>query len=242
MPRQTYDTKADYDLISYKRVPGQDRLAGPNAALYHYHRNHEFPWHAKLADWLVNTSGFNLTRTAIIGSGFPWTEEALVEAGHTGSITSIDPSDYIQTADEEEPEHRAEIQRIGLDPDTGEGAALLAQMNGGRRKLRPVHVHDIGTPQGKNAIRAEIGGRSTFIYSEMVIGSLFEAEILQLTEAMAGVSHPSQGTVAHMVVRPKPSRPRPQFDIRSLAEWRAFFDLNGHSDVVLIDATTFEVG
>jgi hypothetical protein len=243
MPRYTYD-KAGYDAISYKRVPGQDRLAGPNAALYHYHKNHEYPWHERLADWLITTSGFDLSRVAIIGAGFPWTQEALhAHPSLTvplGTVASQDTSAYVQTSSSETPEHRAEIIRIGLDPDAGEGATLLTQMDGGPRLSFAVEDRPISGGAGRAGVRALCGGRPTFCYSEMVIESLFEAEILDFTDDMKIIGDGGT-TNAHMVVRPS-SRSRPQFDIRSLADWRTFFDANGHTDLVLIDATTFEVG
>ena len=241
-PRYTYDTKADYDAISYRRVPGQDRLAGPNAALFHYHRNHEYPWHEQLADWISTTSGFPITRIAIIGSGFPFTQQALhAHPSLTmplGTIASQDTSPYIQASSSETPEHRAEIQRIGLDPDTGEGAVLLAQMDGGPRLSFTVEDRPISSGGGRAGVRALCGGRPTFCYSEMVIESLFEAEILDLTADMKVIGN-AQTTYAHMVVTRR--RNPLNFDIRPLADWRAYFDANGHSDVLMIDATSFEV-
>lgn len=241
MPRVTYDTKADYDAISYKRVPGQDRLAGLNAALYHYHKNHEFPWHERLADWLVNTSGFDLTRVAILGSGFPWTQQALhALARPLGTIASQDTSAYIQGAGTSEvTEHRTEITRIGLDPDTGDGATLLATMDGGPRLSFTVADGPISGGGGRAAVRSLCGGRPTLCYSEMVIESLFEAEILDFTTDMKIIGDGSTVN-AHMVVTRR--RNHLTFDIRTLADWRIFFDANGHSDVVLIDASSFEVG
>jgi hypothetical protein len=242
-PRYTYDTKADYDAISYRRVPGQDRLAGPNAAFYHYHRNHEYPWHERVADWLISTSGFDLARVAIIGSGFPFTQQALhAHPSLTvplGTVASQDTSPYIQASSSETPEHRAEIQRVGLDPDAGEGAALLTQMDGGPRLSFTVADGPISGGGGRAAVRNLCGGRPTFCYSEMVVESLFEAEILALTDDMKVIGNAGT-TYAHMVVTRR--RNHLAFDIRPLAEWRAYFDANGHSDVVLIDATSFEVG
>ena len=243
MPRQTYDTKADYDAISYKRVPGQDRLAGANAALYHYHRNHEYPWHERLADWLISTSGFDLTRVAIIGSAFPFTQQALhAHPSLTvplGTVASQDTSVYVQNNDSETTEHRAEITRVGLDPDTGDGATLLATMDGGPRLSFVVADGPISGGGGRAAVRSLCGGRPTFCYSEMVIESLFEAEILTFTDDMKIIGNAGT-TNAHMVVTRR--RNHLTFDIRTLADWRVFFDANGHADVVLIDAKSFEVG
>jgi hypothetical protein len=229
-------------LISYRRVLGQDRLAGLNAALYHYHRNHEYPWHETLANWLITSSGFDLTRIAIIGSGFPWTQEALHAhpslSVPLGTVASQDTSAYVQANSAEEPEHRAEITRIGLDPDSGEGATLLATMDGGPRLSFTVADGPISGGGGRAAVRQLCGGRPTFCYSEMVIESLFEAEILDLTADMKVIGN-AQTTYAHMVVTRR--RNPLNFDIRPLADWRAYFDANGHSDVLMIDATSFEV-
>lgn len=239
MPRVTYGDKAAYDAISYRRVPGQHRLAGPNAALYHYHKNHEYPWHVKFATWL-DLTGFDLSRIAIIGSGFPWTQQALHNLGRQiGTIASQDTSPYIQNSSTEESEHRAELTRVGLDPDSGEGAVLLAQMDGGPRLSYSVEDRPISGGGGRAGVRQRCGGRPTFCYSEMVIESLFEQEILDFTDDMKTLGNAST-TIAHMMTTHR--RNHLLFDIRPLADWRAFFDANGHSDVVLIDASSFEVG
>ena len=74
----------------------------------------------------------------------------------------------------------------------------------------------------------------------MVIESLFEDEILDLTDDMKALRGNSPGIIAHMVVTRR--RNHLTFDIRTLADWRTFFNANGHSDVVLIDASKLEVG
>ncbi len=193
---------------------------------------------------MITGSGFDLSRIAIIGSGFPWTQEALHSHPSLtcplGTIASQDTSPYIHSAPLEEVEHRAEISRVGLDPDSGDGATLLAQMTGVRMAYAVVEA-PISSGQGRANVRNLCGGRPTFCYSEMTIESLYEEEILDLTDDMKSVGNLAT-QYAHMVIHPQKSRTRPQFDIRSLADWRTFFDANGHSDIVLIDATTFEVG
>jgi len=254
-PRYTYDTKADYDLISYKRAPGNDRLAGSNAVRINYHRAHEFPWHEKVAAWLSTDApvAWRLdatSRVAIIGSGFPWTQEAL-HAGVVplGRIASVDTGAYVQAnfAATETAEHRAEITNRGLDPDTGDGATILGLIdngfarNGGASGVLSFVVlnEDMANGGSRAQVRSGCGGFPTLIYSELVIESLFEAEILDLTANMISTGNAGT-TVAHMVVTRR--RNHLSFDIRTLAEWRIFFDANGHSDVVLIDASKFEVG
>ncbi len=253
-PRYTYDTKADYDLISYKRAPGNARLAGTNAVRLNYHRLHEFPWHETLAAWLTTDApvAWRLdasSRVAIIGSGFPWTQEALHATVPLGRIASVDTGAYIQAnfAATETAEHRAEITNRGLDPDTGDGATILGLIdngharNGGASGILSFTVSnaDISGGGGRAAVRQLCGGRPTFTYTEMMIESLFEAEILDRTADMKLIGNAST-TNAHMVVTRR--RNHLSFDIRTLAAWRTFFDANGHSDVVLIDATSFEVG
>ncbi len=242
MPRYNYVTKADYDAIYYANAESDPTLPKTvglreNANL-HYHRKLEFPWHEQVADWLVNSSGFDLTSVAIIGSGFPWTQEALHNLGRPlGTIASQDTSPYIKTAPSEEGEHRAELQQKGLDPDSGYGAILLTSMTGVRLAYN-VADKDISSGGGRAAVRNLCGGRPTFCFSEFVIESLYEAEILDFTDDMKAVGN-SATQYAHMVVT---SRNDPKnFDIRPLADWRVFFDANGHSDVQLIDGTTFEV-
>lgn len=257
MSRYEYSNQAAYDLIYVARVSGQPHYTPGNAVRYHYHRNHGFPWHEKIADWLVDTSGFDLTRIAIIGAGFPWTHEALFARGRPlGSVASQDSGSWVQDPNNnsETSEHRAEIQRVGLDPDAGRGAALMAQMDGGLRI--GVGIKSVGKPissgGGRSQVRQRLsggGGRPTFCYSEMVIESLWDVdpdtgatEILDFTDDMKDIGNAST-TVAHIVVTRR--RNHFLFDIRpltGLGSWREYFNANGHADVVLIDATSFEVG
>jgi hypothetical protein len=238
-PRQVYNDEADYRLISHRRVgtgrPGNQEL------YYGYHRNHEYAWHERVADWIITQSGYDLSHIAIIGSGFPWTQEALhahpSNSIPLGTVASQDTSPYIQAASSETPEHRAEIQRVGLDPDAGEGAVLLAQIDGGPRLSYTVEDSPISGGGGRAAVRNLCGGPPTFAYSEMVIESLFEQEILDLTDDMKTLAA-NASTVAHMIVTHRNNLHN--FDIRTLAAWRTYFTDNGHGDVLLIDASSFE--
>jgi hypothetical protein len=243
MPRYNYVTKADYDAIYYANAESDPTLPKTvglrENVYYHYHRKPGYPAHLKWAEWLINSSGFDLSRVAIIGSGFPWTQEALHSLGRPlGTIASQDTSPYIHSAPLEDVEHRAEIQRVGLDPESGHGATLLAHMTEVRLSYA-VADQPISGGGGRANVRQLCGGRPTFCFSEHVIESLYESEILELTDDMKAIGNLS--TVYAHAVTTKMHNER-TFDIRPLADWRAFFDANGHSDVVMIDGWTYEVG
>ena len=242
MPRYNYVTKADYDAIYYANAESDPTLPKTvglrENARFNYHRKIGYPVHLKWAEWLVNSSGFDLSRVAIIGSGFPWTQEALHSLGlPLGTIASQDTSPYIRTAPPEGIEHRAELQRVGLDPDSGHGAILLAYMTEVRIAYN-VSDKPIDSGGGRAAVRQLCGGRPTFCYSEHVIESLYEQEIIDFTNDMMAIGN-SSTRYAHAVVT---QRGNPMnFDIRTLIEWRLFFDAAGFFDVWVIDSRSYEV-
>jgi len=149
------------------------------------------PWLAAM--WAKLQPVLNIQSTdkvCVVGAGFGWGVEALAaESGAT--VVGIDISDYIaaEQPNTEEAEIRAEITAVGLDPDTGRGAEVLAfAYDGSVRSNVVVLQNDASTGPQRREIRTALGGSwpSVVIAEDIIEDSWTDTDIENLRNAMNG--------------------------------------------------------
>ena len=182
-------TKADYDA-NYRcqierNMPGggPPPAEGRPAVYIRYHK-----WFMKpilVSMWARLQPVLNILSTdkvCVVGAGFGWGVEAIVaETGAT--VVGIDISDYIaaEQGNTEEAELRAAITVVGLDPDTGRGADILAFASDGLPRSNVVVLqNDAASGPQRNAIRTALGNKwpSVVVYENIVDDSWIDADII----------------------------------------------------------------
>ena len=239
MPLKTCDTKADWDDAYSFGAEGLDGHPSSRVEMrLHYHRSVRNNRVQRIADHFttyLTPANFN-RRFVIVGGGFGWVAGALKQNGFSNVIV-VETSAYIQVEkdNDDEAEIRAEIAKVGLDPDSGRGAVLLARHKtpGPRRGTILILDEDISTTAGRNAIKLAVNGNPQIIVSESVMESLTDTEAIQLDADMNAFA--GQQKVAHMVY-PLAENQDPDYNWKSLADWKLLIP-----GAVWIDARTGEV-
>jgi hypothetical protein len=207
---------------------------------------------------LVNLPGVpSINKIVVIGCGYNWTVEYLLEQGIQAFGTEI--STYINgsVAQTEEAELRAAITAVGLDPDVDtiigpgnvpinplvlarewgwEGKTLVAR-NPARNKSTTVILNeDLTTNGSRNKVKNELNGLDV-ILTQLVIDTMDDTAALDFIQNVDDTRPNPACTVVHMVV---PSdfmggNPDPDLNAKTMAQWRSFLDTNGFSDHKLIN-------
>jgi len=130
-------------------------------------------------------------RVVIVGCGFGWGTEYI--KGQTGcTAIGTDISDWIHSVkDTDESEDiRAEIAKVGLDPNGERAAQILAFcLIPGPRARTPILNEDLMTRESRERLRAELGGQDpTWIITEDMIQPLTDAEIRGWANSMRAFS------------------------------------------------------
>lgn len=184
-------------------------------------------------------------RIAIVGCGFGWTVEALVALGFEAA--GADPSSYIQgnKGTSEEAEIDAEITRVGLDPASGEGAAVKAKLitrggGSGPRSRATVANEDLATAGSRNAVRRLFNGnRVTVAITEDLLPWMTDAEIATQASRVASLDPSNLRMIAHYVTPAGPGNFLP-YNWKTGQSWRAFLDSLGLQSHRLIIAGSYE--
>jgi len=190
-------TKADYDA-NYRtqierRMPGggPPPSAGRQAVRIHYHK-----WAIRpmLADmWAIMQPILNIgsaDHVCVVGAGFGWGVEAII--AETGATTvGIDISQYIadEQSSTEEAEIRAEITAVGLDPDVGRGAEILAFASDGLPRSSVIVLNNgASTGPQRQEIRTALGGNwpSVVIAENIIDDNWTDVEVENLRNSMNG--------------------------------------------------------
>ena len=186
-------TKADYDAAYSFRV---ERMIGGGPTVedgraevrVHYHKWAMQPilaamW-ARLAPILNIASSEHV---CIVGAGFGWGVDAFI--AETGATTvGIDISDYIsaEQSNTEETELRAAISAVGLDPDSGRGAVVLAEIYDAQPRSNVIVLQeDAQTNTSRQAIRAALNNNwpSVVIMEDLIDANTTDQEITQVNNA-----------------------------------------------------------
>lgn len=180
---------ADYIFYPEPMMPGGAPGDRPWVQL-HYHKVMMKPiladmW-AKIAPIMAIAPG---TPTLVVGAGFGWGIEGAIAQG-ISPIVGVDISAYVQTeaTNTEEAEIRAAITAVGLDPDSGRGAEILAFCYDGQPRKDPSIVvlnEDMQTNTSRQNIRTALGGNwpSVVIFEEIVNDSVTDQEITFVNNA-----------------------------------------------------------
>ncbi len=192
-------TKADYDA-NYRtqierRMPGggPPPSEGRLPVRIHYHKWTMVPilsdmW-ATLAP-ILSPSISSTDEVCVVGAGFGWGVDAIIaETGAT--VVGIDISQYIadEQGNSEDAEIRAEITAVGLDPDAGRGADVLAFASDGQPRSNVVVLqNDASTGPQRQVIRTALGGSwpSVCIAENIIEDSWTDTDIVNLRNAMNG--------------------------------------------------------
>lgn len=101
-------------------------------------------------------------KIALIGCGFGWTAEVLINEHGFTKLIGCDTSSWIQANKSltESVDIDAAITAVGLDPTTGEGAVVKAKLFDGGTRSRVVTVlnQSGSTTSSRNAIKTALGG------------------------------------------------------------------------------------
>jgi hypothetical protein len=185
------------------------------------------------------------TGVILVGAGFGWTAEGLIELG--ADVVATDISDFVLTEQHstEEAEIRAEIERVGLDPDRDKIIGPSGQVDldpieflvrGGRnavaRSARPIVGEDAGTPQSRAAIKKQTKQPIKWILTEQVLHSMADADAVEFCAKMADFEKQTNATVVHLLSPLQPERHADglqdkQFNWKLYPQWRTFLDDNG---------------
>lgn len=163
------------------------RPAGQQPVVLHYHKFFMRPrWITRWQNLQAILQVPSTDLVCIVGAGFGWGVEGFIAA--TGCTTvGIDISDYIDAEknNTEEAELRAQIAAVGLDPDSGRGAFLLAQVYDGQPRTNVVVLKEDGqTNTSRNAIKSTLGGwPDTVIFEDTLDDSVTDQEIVQANNA-----------------------------------------------------------
>lgn len=184
-------TKEQYDQLYRFRVSryfGGEGSEGTGPVWTHYHRYNMAPilaarWAACAPVLAIDPGELVL----IVGAGFGWGVEAFI--AETGCTTvGIDISDYIQAekGNTEEAELRQAIIDSGRDPDSGQGATILAGIFNGQPRSNVIVLNeDMQTNQSRGNIRAALGGwPDVCICEDIIDDTTTDQEITQVQNAM----------------------------------------------------------
>lgn len=201
----------------------------PYGMRYHYVR----PWLSIFEAMNGLTTPLNPGATiAIIGTGFGWEVEIATRLGYNAVGVETSPYVEIMKSTSYEADYRAQIaaQKIdgeNMDPDSGAGAALLAEWLKDGRTTATILNEDIGTRDGLSAVKAALGvpngQKIDRAISANVLPVLDDAEAVAMNTAMLNLAdHAAHYTpIGLMSDGSGKSNQRPDFNWKSLMQWKA---------------------
>lgn len=230
MPFKTYITKADYDSdYDIGAEPDGHPNTRPEIRL-HYCRAVLYPVAKLRATGIMDAMGWRPPGPAlvIVGAGFGWLAEALEQNGFT-RVAGIDTSPYIHSDknNSEASDYDKAIVAAGLDPNSGEGARVKADLisrtgSGPRtRASRGVLNQNGNTQQSRNAVRTALGlsgnQQPDWLLTDDMIAELTDAEFLQASTSLKNWVP----NLAHFVRTADSGQAPGTFNQKPLEQWKA---------------------
>jgi hypothetical protein len=243
------DYEASYQAYGEPQAPGFGSVLAPASGgreliQLHYHRYSQIP--KFFLRWTNLRLLLNLgpgDRVCIIGCGFGWGGEAL-KGVHPGiQVVGTELSDYIDQEKglPETAEIRTCIGKTGLNPDTGEGAAILAQLDDGGPRTRGVTIakNALDNPGKRNQLRALFTGNQVdWIVTEDLLTCMSDGVITSALSDWDALGA-TQGIVHLLTPRyvnnPGVGGQDPGYNWKTLNEWRTFLDAAGFPSHRLVD-------
>ena len=223
--RKQYATRADYDEDQRHQLPPRV-LDGhkiqammvegthPYGMRYHYVR----PWVSILEALNIPAGATRL----FVGTGFGWEAEIANELGFTA--VGVETSSYVHSVKDADytTEYRERIISEGLDPDSGAGAALLAEWDVNGRTQSIILNEMMNTAQSRKAVRNALGlsgnTKVDWAISANVLPVLDDSEVVDMNTAMQLVAD----NVAHYTpILSTVGTQRPDFNWKTLMGWKA---------------------
>ena len=136
-----------------------------------------------------------------MGCAFGWFSEALSPPLNLLNIYQIDDSPYIQAEkfNTETTEVEAEISKVGLDPNTGEGLTIKGSLDDGLARASislVINDSDFSKAGDRQKVKNALGS-NIIIFTEDVLTSLFDSEAIDLSTNLNKI--PNQIQVIHLV-------------------------------------------
>lgn len=224
MPFKDFNFKTAFDE-SYEI--GAEGLFGhsnkrPEVRL-HYHRYVMLPICSQRAAGLVKKLGWtSATRIAVVGAGFGWLAECLINEQGISNVVALDTSTYIQDNKDvsELADLEAAVSAAGLNPKTGEGLSLVSLfLAGGQRTTVPILNEDMLTSASQERVASALGGTIDVVLTEGVLENLTDTEVA--TTATLLKQAPA-AQVVHFVTPAQPGNIPGEFNWKSLTSWALF--------------------
>ena len=182
-------------------------VLGHHNVRLHYVRAALIPFMRNRAKGLIDSLRLSNTSSVIIvGAGFGWASEAIKELLPSITLVSTDSSTLIQSKKDEveTSEYRAAIIAAGLDPDRGEGASILAQIDDEGPRARVDILNEDGlSVASRAAIQQAVGGKANWAVTDGgVLQWLTDIECQELSAAF----HQIAINVAHVITPYMPEK------------------------------------
>lgn len=164
-------------------------------------------------------------RTLMVGAGMGFEVAAARQLGYSNTW-GTETSPYIEAAfgdtASEEAELRQRLLNVDMNPDAGEGAALLASWLASSVRTQPnlMIFEDITQPGGRARTRQRMGGDPDQVVTLNVLPNLFDAE----AQSLAAAARQMAPVVAHRVLvldEAAPNADNDDLNWKSAAAWKA---------------------
>jgi hypothetical protein len=187
----------------------------------HYNRYVLYPEMLKRAQFFISHFGLTQTdRVLVVGAGFGWTVEALVDLGI--EAIGADVSAYIQNnkGTSEDSEVAEAISAVGLNPAAGEGLLHFNRLRSTQRTKANILNEDSSNNASRNRVKRAFSSDITLIITEDLVTSLSDAEC---TQVQGFIEAYATQRICHFVTEfANPDAPF-FFNSKSLAEWKVLF-------------------
>jgi len=247
VPLQDWNLKSTFD--GAYSLHGEDhRPPTRDWVKLHYHREVVLPFIKAQVTGLIDGLGLQTNQTVVIvGGAFGWSAEEFMSRGWPlGTVAVTDTSTYVHDnkGGTEETEIDAAITLATLDPTSGEGLIVKNRnFDGGGRVRIGINIldEDLTNNGGRNRVRNAVGGTIDWLITEEVISTLSDAELVDFLGDVDSIRNTNN--IVHLTspLADNPDSQDPNYNWKSMADWRTFLNANGFSSHVLVEQGTFGV-
>ena len=200
-----------------------------------FHRYFRMQVAMRYATQVVPLLGLTATDTLlVVGAAYGWEVEAFKSVLPFLLVVGTETSSYIHSVagETETVELRFIIQQAGLDPDSGEGAAILAEIDDGGLRMRETVLNESMSNNGsRNRVKDSWGGgKADWAISMQVLSWLDDQECIDMADRM----HLVANNVAHLTKPFLPGQgpePEPIWNWKTGEDWKLFFP----NDTIITD-------